>query len=295
MKRDREAILAAFSRRDALRVLLGSGAALAFGCGSSGKRSDGGAGADLGATSDLSATSSCAATPEGEIGPYFADDSASAFNRSNLLANLDGSNVQTGIALALTVTVLDSQKSCAPYSNAQVDIWHCNAAGVYSDIAGENTASEQWLRGYQLTDADGKVSFMTVIPGWYAGRTTHIHLRIRSSYSDASSTSDGTNTTQLFFDQTLVDTLATSVSPYSAEGKNPTTNAGDHVYSDETKGANQLALVGSNASGYTAAITIYLPITGDSSGGGSGPGGMPDGGRFGGMPPDGGMPGGPMQ
>ena len=115
-----------------------------------------------------------------------------------------GTSAQTGVGLTLTVTVLDSGTGCAPYQNAQVDIWHCNAAGIYSDQASENTSTESWLRGYQMTGANGKVTFVTIIiPGWYSGRTTHIHLRLRSKYSTASSTSDGTNTTQLFFSHAL--------------------------------------------------------------------------------------------
>jgi protocatechuate 3,4-dioxygenase beta subunit len=112
-----------------------------------------------------------------------------------------------------------------------------------------------------MTDANGQVTFVTILPGWYAGRTNHIHVRIRSTYSEASSTSDGTNTTQLFFTQAVDDTLSTSVAPYSAEGTNPTTNASDHVYSGETDGANVLSLSGDDVAGYTASITIALPIT----------------------------------
>ena len=189
-----------------------------------------------------------------------------------------GTSTQTGIPLTLNVTVIDAQKGCAPYVGAQIDIWHCNASGVYSDITADNTSSEQWLRGYQLTDDSGRVTFKTVIPGWYSGRTTHIHLRVRSSYSDASSPSDGTNTVQCFFDQTLVDTLSTTVVPYSAEGENPTTNASDRVYSEEEDGANLLALTGDATSGYTASLTIDLPITTTydaAGGGGPGNGGPP--------------------
>ncbi|HEY2733631.1 MAG TPA: hypothetical protein VGI70_06580 [Polyangiales bacterium] len=251
----------------------GAGAAAVGGQGGSSTAGNGGSDADAGA---------CEVTPEGEIGPYFADDSASGFNRSDVLANIDGTSVQDGIPLKLTVTVLDTQKDCAPLAGSQVDIWHCNAAGIYSDQAVENTSSESWLRGYQTTDSKGQLVFNTIIPGWYQGRTTHIHLRIRSSYSDASSTSDGTNTTQLFFDQDLVDRLATSVDPYNKQGKNSTTNAGDHVYSGETNGANLLALDGNDSDGYTTSITIYLPITNEAtstnSGMGMGPMGM-------GMPP----------
>lgn len=257
-------------RRQTLGWLMGTGA-LALGCGSTAGALD--AGTDA-ATGDAAA---CTPTPEGEIGPYFADDSDIRFNRSDILSNLDGTNTQTGIPLTVTIFIVDGQKGCAPYPNAQVDVWHCNAAGVYSDQAVENTTTETWLRGYQLSDASGKLSFSTIIPGWYAGRTTHIHLRVRSSYSQASSTSDGTNTTQLFFAQTFVDRLATSVAPYNAEGVNPTTNAGDRVYAQQENGANLLALSGDDTTGYTAAVTIVLPITSNGAGGGEPPEGGPPG------------------
>jgi protocatechuate 3,4-dioxygenase beta subunit len=217
-------------------------------------------------SSSGSGSGTCAATPEGEIGPYFADDSATGFNRSDIRSNLDGTETQSGVPLTLTLYVYDSENSCAAYANAQVDVWHCNASGVYSDIAAEQTSSSQWLRGYQITDSAGKVTFTTVVPGWYQGRTTHIHVRIRSSYSEASSTSDGTNTTQVFFSQTLVDSLATTVAPYSSEGKNTTTNASDHVYTGETNGETLMALTGDATNGFAATFAIYLPIAAATSG-----------------------------
>jgi protocatechuate 3,4-dioxygenase beta subunit len=227
-------------------------------------------------TGGVDAPTACTTqTPEGEIGPYFADDSATGFNRSDVRANLDGSEQQPGIPLALTIYVYDQEHGCAPISGVQIDIWHCNAAGVYSDIAAESTSTKQWLRGYQLTDATGKVQFTTIFPGWYQGRTTHIHARLRSSYSEASSTSDGTNTTQMFFAQTLIDMIATSVTPYNTEGTNSTTNASDHVYSGETDGANLLTLTGDTTNGYAAVLAIYLPIaaaTSTGTGGGTPPG-----------------------
>ncbi|HEX4514415.1 MAG TPA: hypothetical protein VH054_12785 [Polyangiaceae bacterium] len=236
-----------------------AGVLVAVGCGTKGDdTSDAATNADTAGTAEAGV---CASTPEGEIGPYFADDSANGFDRSDVLANLDGTNVQQGIALALTITVVDAKNGCAPYAGAQVDMWQCNAAGVYSDQAAENTTTEQWLRGYQVTDANGQVRFTTIVPGWYQGRTTHIHLRIRSTYGDASSTSDGSNTTQLFFAQSFVDRLSTTVAPYDAEGTNPTTNASDRVYSQQESGANVLALAGTDAGGYAASVTIGLPIT----------------------------------
>lgn len=302
------------TRRSALTAFIGAGATLALGCGNS--SSTGGADAESGAGSSGTGTGGttgaggtgnggtsaagaggartdgatstggttasdggdCAATAEGEIGPYFADDSDARFNRSNILTNIDGTNLQTGIPLTLTVTIVDTEKACAPYVGAQIDIWHCNASGVYSDQSVENTTTETWLRGYQITDGEGQVTFVTIIPGWYQGRTTHIHLRVRSTYSNASSTSDGTNTTQLFFDQTFVDTLDTSVAPYNAEGKNSTTNVSDHVYTDEMHGENLMTVTGDDTNGYTAAVTIYLPITSEGTSTTTGPTGGPPGG-----------------
>jgi len=261
------------NRRSALLVIGGTLSVTLGACGGSSDDSANGSSgssgssssSSSGSSSSLSSGSSCTATPEGEIGPYFADDSDSGFNRSNILANLDGTETQTGVPLTLNVTIIDTENSCAALEGAQVDIWHCNASGVYSDIASENTSTQTWLRGYQLSDANGLVSFTTIIPGWYSGRTTHIHLRVRSNYSEASSTSDGTNTTQVFFPQSLIDTLANSVSPYSSEGTNPTTNVADRVYTDQTHGEMLLTLTGTTSGGYTADITIGVPITNDAS------------------------------
>jgi len=203
-------------------------------------------------------TVACSESLEGEEGPYFVDDSATGYERSNILSNLDGTSTQTGVPLTLTLYVYDTGNACAAMQNVQVDIWQCNAAGIYSAESSESTTSESWLRGYQLTDANGMVQFTTIIPGWYSGRTTHIHLRLRSTYN--STDTDGTNTMQFFFDQTLIDTLATSVSPYSSEGTNPTTNASDRVYSTEEDGTTLMTLSGSTADGYTATAKAYLPI-----------------------------------
>ena len=250
-------------RREVLGLLGGLlGTAIISGCGGSG--SSLASSSTTGTTTTTTTTTtdpSTTLTPEGEIGPYFADDSASGFNRSNILSNLDGTSTQSGIPLTLKVYVYDSENSYAALSGAQVDIWHCNASGIYSDEAVESTSSESWLRGYQLTDSTGLVTFKTIFPGWYSGRTTHIHLRIRSKYSEASSTTDGTNTTQVFFPQATIDAISTGVSPYSAQGTNPTTNAGDRVYTTQTEGETLLTLSGDDAAGYTTTFTVNLPIT----------------------------------
>jgi protocatechuate 3,4-dioxygenase beta subunit len=239
------------SRRQAIGVLAVAGTGVIVGCGGAAKTSS--------ATTTTITNPACTVSPEGEEGPYFVDDSGNGFARSDIRSNLDGSSVQDGIPLKLSISVFDSENSCAAMANVQVDIWHCNASGVYSAEEVESTSGETWLRGYQLTDSNGLVTFVTIIPGWYAGRTTHIHLRLRSSY-DSTSTG-GTNTNQLFFPQDVITTISTTISPYSAEGTNPTTNATDHVYAGEVSGETLLTLSGDTSSGYTATFNVNLPVT----------------------------------
>ncbi len=197
-------------------------------------------------------------------GPYWVDDGASGYNRSDIRSDIAGTNTQSGILFTLNIYVYDRKNSCAAMQNVQVDVWHCNAAGVYSGIQsstngnGVDYTSQSWLRGYQLTDSSGMVSFTTIVPGWYTGRTTHIHIRFRSNYDTSSDGS--TNTAQLFFDQTFINNLSASVSPYSSRGSNSVTNAGDSVYNSEG-GTTILSLSGSASAGYTATFSVYLPLT----------------------------------
>lgn len=254
---------AAMDRRTALGIFGSTlGALVLAGCGGGGSTTSMGTTAPTGTTTGTTTTVTAhALTPEGEIGPYFTDDSASGYNRSVITSNLDGTNTQAGVPLTLKVYVYDAENSNAPLAGAQVDIWHCNALGVYSNESSESTSGQSWLRGYQLTDANGLVTFTTIVPGWYQGRATHIHLRVRSKYDEASSTSDGTNTTQVFFPQATLDAIYTSVAPYSTKGVDTTTNIADHVYTPETKAETEVPLVGNAASGYTATFSVYLPIT----------------------------------
>lgn len=212
-----------------------------------------------------SSSASCGTTiPSVTEGPYWTDDSASGYNRSTITSDIAGTNTQTGVPLTLTLYIYDRKNSCAAMQNVQVDIWHCNASGIYSGVKnstngnGADYTSQSWLRGYQLSDSTGMVKFVTIVPGWYTGRTTHIHMRLRSTYDTSSDGS--TNTAQLFFDQTFIDSLDTTVSPYSSSGKNSVTNAGDSIYNSEG-GTTLLSLSGSASAGYAASFSIYLPLS----------------------------------
>ena len=114
---------------------------------------------------------------------------------------------------------------------AQVDVWQVDSAGIYSDESVENTTGQTFLCGYQSTGSNGAVTFKTMVPGWYSGRTIHIHVMIRTFSSTGTAFTEFT--TQLFFDQTF-DSLATSGSPYSSRGLPDTANAEDSIYSNST-------------------------------------------------------------
>src|SRR4029434_10329379 len=121
---------------------------------------------------------SCVLTPELTIGPYFVDE---RLNRSDLTPNNSDPNVPDATPLTLTLTIMEYTSSgCSALAGAQVDVWHADAAGVYSDEAVKNTTGQTHLRVYQITDSNGVVTFKTVIPGWYSERTIHIHVMIRT-------------------------------------------------------------------------------------------------------------------
>jgi protocatechuate 3,4-dioxygenase beta subunit len=121
-------------------------------------------------------TPSCVLVPEVTEGPYFVDGK---LKRSDIRANSSGGGARVGIPLALTIRIVEvgSGGRCSPYEGPAVDIWHCDAEGLYSGVDSDT----DFLRGYQLTDANGAVTFRTIFPGWYRGRAIHIHLKVRTT------------------------------------------------------------------------------------------------------------------
>lgn len=208
------------------------------------------------APSASQAALSCVVRPELTIGPYFVDEQ---LNRSDIRSEPSDNSIREGMPLALAIGVFDvSQNSCAPIQNAQVDIWHCDAAGMYSGVSdqGFNTVGQKFLRGFQLTDATGKAQFITIYPGWYSGRTVHIHFMIRTIGADGNAYEF---VSQFFFDEAATD-QAHSVQPYAAKGYRNTLNSSDNIYNN---GGDQLLLgmLGDNTNGYAATINIGLDLT----------------------------------
>jgi len=236
-----------FTRRRLIEILGGAGVAALSGCGGSSTSASSTSGSTSGTTSGT--TASCVLTPELTVGPYFVDEK---LNRSDLTTNTTDTNVLNATPLTLTMTIMEYASSgCSALVGAQVDIWHADAAGIYSDESVENTTGQTFLRGYQITDSNGAVTFKTVVPGWYSGRTIHIHVMIRTLSSSDSVLTEFT--TQLFFDQMLLNALTTTVSPYNTRGAPDTTNAQDSIYSSATR----LTLTNTTSGGgYTASITL---------------------------------------
>jgi protocatechuate 3,4-dioxygenase beta subunit len=185
-------------------------------------------------------------------GPYFVDE---MLNRSDVRSDPGTGQVSDGAKLLLAFRVSQiSGAGCVPLAGAQVDIWHCDAQGVYSDATDRsfNTQGQKFLRGYQVTDANGLVTFTTIYPGWYQGRAVHIHFKIRA---DAQANVTHEFTSQLFFDDTLSRQVYAQA-PYAAKGQPSMTNADDGIFQG---GGDQLLLdVKANDSGYAATFDIGL-------------------------------------
>jgi protocatechuate 3,4-dioxygenase beta subunit len=145
---------------------------------------------------------------------------------------------------------------CVPLEGATVDVWHCDALGVYSDVddPGFSTVGQQFLRGYLVTDASGVAAFTTIYPGWYQGRAVHIHFKVRGT-ADAGQSFEFTS--QLFFRDAQSDEVFTQA-PYASKGQRTLLNAGDNIYQ---AGGSQLTLALTPAAqSYTTMFDIGVQL-----------------------------------
>jgi protocatechuate 3,4-dioxygenase beta subunit len=138
-----------------------------------------------------------------------------------------------------------------------VDVWHCDALGVYSDtrdpIFGD-TRGRKFLRGYQWTSDAGTAEFLTIYPGWYQGRTVHVHFKIQTGSASAA---HHEFTSQLYFEDTLTDRVHTQP-PYARKGQRTLRNAGDGIF--RSGGANLLLKIAKQGEGYAAAFDVALQM-----------------------------------
>jgi protocatechuate 3,4-dioxygenase beta subunit len=154
--------------------------------------------------------SACVLAPEQTEGPFYVEES---------LVRSDVTEDREGVPLTLRLTVQEAA-SCKPIRAATVEIWHCDAAGVYSGVGGEGGP---FLRGAQRSDRRGRVEFRTVYPGWYQGRAVHIHVKVHTGGREV-------HTGQLYFDEGITRAVFDR-EPYASRGGAETTNAADGLYS----------------------------------------------------------------
>lgn len=216
----------------------------------------------------LESAGSCAVVPELTEGPYYID-------AGNVRSDIREDRQGTPLRLAIRVR---NSPDCTPRANAVVDIWHCDAAGSYSGFessstgangggpgggggmggpppggggpgggggSGGNTPTDtkRYLRGSQLSGADGVAQFVTVYPGWYRGRTVHVHVKVHVGKNQVV-------TSQLFFDEAVTREVYAS-GPYATHSGQDTTNANDGIFAK----ANLLTPTKSG-DGYIAAINL---------------------------------------
>ena len=196
----------------------------------------------------------CVASPEQTEGPYFVDE---RLNRSDIRSDPSDGSVREGLPLTLSLVVSSvAAGKCAPLAGAMVDVWHCDAAGVYSDVndPGANTIGRKFLRGYQVTDARGGVQFTTVYPGWYEGRAVHIHFKVRGT---AAAKRGYEFTSQFYFDDAFSDRVFAR-NPYARRGRRTVRNERDGLFH---RGGSQMILpVVERGTGYAANYNIGLRL-----------------------------------
>lgn len=199
------------------------------------------------------AAPACVLRPEQTEGPFFVDEH---LNRSDIRSDPGTGEVKPGVALRVGFNVSRlSAQNCAALPGAQVDLWHADADGRYSDAGGLGhfTAGQRFLRGYQLTDASGGAQFLTIFPGWYGGRAVHLHFKIRWAAAPGYAF-----TSQLYFDDALSARVFAN-EPYASRGRRWMRNDDDAIFRDGG-GAQLLLPAEPDGAGYAASIAVGLQV-----------------------------------
>jgi protocatechuate 3,4-dioxygenase beta subunit len=191
-----------------------------------------------GGTTSTETEASCVLSPELTEGPFYLD-----LDR----VRSDITEGRPGLPLELDVNVVDVD-ACEPIKDAAVDIWHCDAEGTYSGVSGDPGT---FLRGIQMTDADGAAGFRTIYPGWYTGRAVHIHVKVHLGATE-------TYTGQLFFEDD-VTAAAYQNEPYSARPEPDTLNSDDGIFGQS--GGTTIVAVTPSSSSYAGEVTLGVQRT----------------------------------
>jgi protocatechuate 3,4-dioxygenase beta subunit len=244
-------------------------------------------------SSSSSASSATAAAAAGEIpdetaGPFPGDGSngpdvleQSGIVRSDIRSSFgESSGTAEGVPMTLQLTVADLANGGVPFEGVAVYVWHCTREGGYS-LYSDGVEDQNFLRGVQIADAEGRVTFTSIFPACYDGRWPHIHFEVYPDEAGITDTANVIATSQVALPQNVCDTVyAEDGYESSVSNLSRLTLTSDNVFGDDG-GASQLATVtGDVASGYTVSLPVRIDTTTTPSGGGA-PGG---GGRPGGPP-----------
>jgi protocatechuate 3,4-dioxygenase beta subunit len=186
-------------------------------------------------TATASVVKTCVLAPEMTEGPYYISGEA---------VRSDITEGHPGAPLRLALTVVDVT-TCGPIPNAVIDVWHADAGGNYSGF-GSTSSNRTFLRGTQVSDANGNAGFNTIYPGWYQGRATHIHLKVHVG-------GNAVHTGQLFFDEATNHAVYANA-PYTGHAGNRTLNSQDGIYA--SGGAQSIPTLTREGSGHVGTITL---------------------------------------
>lgn len=172
------------------------------------------------------------------------------------------SGTAAGVPLTLTITVQDADLGCVPLSNYAVYIWHCDRAGLYS-LYSSGVTAQNYLRGVQVSNASGQVTFTTIFPACYSGRMPHVHVEVYASQSTATTANNAVKVAQLAFDRTTCQNVYNNATGYSQSVSNlaAITFASDNVFGDDSAAqlaAAMVTLTGDYTNGFTGTATVAV-------------------------------------
>jgi protocatechuate 3,4-dioxygenase beta subunit len=201
----------------------------------------------------FNASNICSLSPAMTEGPYFIDE---RLNRSDLTAGATHAGVTQGLPLAFDINVVSAQGTgCLPLAGVQIDVWHADAEGTYSEFG--SGAGQSFLRGYQVTDTTGRVTFKTIYPGWYQGRAIHIHVKARLFSAAGNQTFEFNS--QLFFDEAVND-VVNARAVYNTRGTRDTRDSQDSIYGGQTAALVNLQPLQDGSLGYLGIATVSLAL-----------------------------------
>ncbi|MBQ0942064.1 intradiol ring-cleavage dioxygenase [Ideonella sp. 4Y16] len=231
-------------------------------------------GSTSGSTDTGSTTGTCSTIPSETAGPYPGDgtnSNSSGVANALLLSGIVRSDIRTsvdtasgtaeGVPLTVTLTLVDSGNSCAVLAGYAVYLWHATRDGEYS-MYSSAVVGENYLRGVQVSDANGQVSFTTIFPGCYSGRWPHIHFEVYPSLASATSGANDVKTSQLALPASACAQVYANASGYASSATNfgNISLASDNVFGNDS-GVLQLATVtGSVSAGFAATLQVGVAV-----------------------------------